>query len=130
MSRIIRRAPWIALGAAGVYYLDAANGPARRRVLADAVRGLADRAGIGRAGATPDRQPSDEPLAPSIAGERVRTRASGPQAEELAAGIADPAPTVMAARILEESEWRVVDRDGTSGERRRSEDTVQVHAAP
>jgi len=47
MFRMIRRAPWIALGALGAYYLDPGNGPARRRTLATRVRDLAGSAAPG-----------------------------------------------------------------------------------
>lgn len=43
MDRMIRRAPWIALGAAGAYYLDPIDGRTRRRMLTDQVRSAVDR---------------------------------------------------------------------------------------
>ena len=38
MFRMMRRAPWIVLGAVGAYYLDGANGAARRRSAASKVQ--------------------------------------------------------------------------------------------
>jgi hypothetical protein len=131
MFRMIRRAPWIALGAAGVYYLDTASGAARRTAAAERARTLVER-GRERWQATLEGAPSaggggtvDAPLAPSVSDERVRTRADGPQAEESAAGVPAPARGAMAKTILEDSEARVTDRAGTSDESRRSEDTVE-----
>jgi len=43
MDRMMRRAPWIALGAAGAFYLDPAAGAARRRDLAGRVRDVVGR---------------------------------------------------------------------------------------
>ena len=42
MSTLIRRAPWVALGAAAVYYADSENGPARRTRAADRFKALTD----------------------------------------------------------------------------------------
>lgn len=56
--------------------------------------------------------------------DRVATRARDPLAEEVAVGIDEPASEAMAARILEESEARVLDPAGTAEEHRHSEDTV------
>ena len=133
MFRMIRRAPWIALGAAGVYYLDAASGPARRAAAAARTRALIERgrerwqeslvtASSADGGAV---VLDDAPLAPAVSDERVRTRAGGAQAEESAAGVPGPARGAMAKTILEDSEARVTDRVGTSDESRRSEDTVE-----
>ena len=44
MFRMIRRAPWIALGAAGAFYFDSVNGAARRRDVVRRARELAQRA--------------------------------------------------------------------------------------
>jgi len=133
MFRMIRRAPWIALGAAGAYYLDAASGAARRESAATWTRTQVER-GRDRWRATPVSASSadgvavatvDAPLVAAVSDERVRTRSDGPQAEESAAGVPAPARDAMAKTILEDSEARVTDRAGTSGESRRSEDTVE-----
>jgi len=50
MFRMIRRAPWIAIGALGAYYLDPGNGPGRRRTLVTRVRDLAGSAAPGTFG--------------------------------------------------------------------------------
>ena len=133
MFRMIRRAPWIALGAAGVYYLDGSSGAARREAAAAWARAQVER-GRDRWRATLVSASSedgvaivlaDAPLEASVSDERVRTRSEGPQAEESAAGVPQPAREAMAKTILEDSEERVTDRVGTSGESRRSEDTVE-----
>lgn len=132
MFRMMRRAPWIVLGAVGAYYLDGANGAARRRSAASKVQEWASSLGgqwqtagpLGR-GSEPR---TDPPLAPSVSADRVRSRAAEPLAEEQAAGVGEPASPAMAQQILEESEERVTDRAGTAGERRRSEDTVEPEA--
>jgi hypothetical protein len=133
MFRMIRRAPWIALGAAGVYYLDATSGPARRSAAGAWTRTLVERGRDRWQGTLAAPSPADDglivvvdaPLMASVSHERVRTRADGPQAEESAAGVPAPALDAMAKTILEDSEHRVTDRVGTSDERRRSEDTVE-----
>lgn len=67
MFRTIRRAPWIALGAAGAYYLDGANGPARRRDARDRIRTLKDQArdkiqnDLRSGGSDPMETPSSAP---------------------------------------------------------------------
>ena len=38
MFRIIKRSPWIALGAAGAWFLDPAQGPQRRAMITTKVR--------------------------------------------------------------------------------------------
>lgn len=122
MFRLMRRAPWIALGAAGAYYLDGQNGSARRRQLAARAREWVDRAQAQwqeRAVA-----PVDAPLAPSVPEDRVTARADAPLGAERAAGVSGSELPPMAEQILTESEWRVTDRAGTSGEHRRSEETV------
>ncbi len=133
MFRMIRRAPWIALGAAGAYYLDGSSGAARRDAAAAWTRTQLER-GRDRWRATLVSASSedggaivlpDAPLEAYVSDERVRTRSDRPQAEESAAGVPQPAPDAMAQTILEDSEERVTDRVGTSGERRRSEDTVE-----
>lgn len=131
MFRMIRRAPWIALGAAGAYYLDASNGPSRRRAAAAKVREWGSALGgpwsaVGTDGGPPP--PADAPLTPSVPRDRVRSRAAEPLAEEQAAGVDEPASPAMAEQILTESERRVTDRAGTESEHRRSQDTVEPEA--
>jgi hypothetical protein len=135
--RMVRRAPWIAIGAAGAYFLDAASGASRRRDVTDRAREAVDRLKaqwLGSSGAetvrsdgafddVPDQTPSGpEASPPSVGADRVRARAKGLLAEEEAAGVGGPERGAMAERILEESDARVSRR--TSSERRRSEDTV------
>lgn len=43
MFRTFRRAPWIALGAAGAYYLDGTKGPTRRRDALERIQSLTER---------------------------------------------------------------------------------------
>ncbi|MFA5884685.1 MAG: hypothetical protein WDA60_12600 [Acidimicrobiia bacterium] len=130
MFRIIRRAPWIALGAAAAYLLDGENGAARRRHLADATRSLAEQLETSYRSALADRtarsgaHDDDEPLVPTVSATNVETRGAAVLPEEAAAGVSDDASPAMAAQILEESEQRVTDRAGSADERRRSEDTV------
>ena len=52
----------------------------------------------------------------------VASRARALTAEEQDAGVEDPAS--LADAVLEDSEARTMDREGTVVERRRSEDTV------
>ena len=99
MFRMIRRAPWIALGAAGAYYLDGSSGEALRDAAAAWTRNQLER---GR--------------------DRWRATLISSSAED---GGTIVVPDAMAQTILEDSEERVTDRVGTSGERRRSEDTVE-----
>jgi hypothetical protein len=134
MFRIMRRGPWIALGAAGAYFFDGRNGATRREEAKAGLRSLIERmkdsgtSGPGMSGRREPRESDldthDAPLAPSVSDERVRSRSKSPQAEETSAGIRRPAPTRMAEQILEDSERRVTDRSGTSAESRRSEETV------
>jgi hypothetical protein len=134
MFRIMRRGPWIALGAAGAYFFDGRNGATRREEAKAGMRSLIERmkdTGTGGHGAGwrpeprgSDVESQDPPLAPSVSDELVRSRSKSPQAEETSAGVARPAPTRMAEQILEDSERRVTDRSGTSAESRRSEETV------
>lgn len=126
--RVIRRAPWLAIGAAAAYYMDPDNGSARRADATTRMRGLVTKAKEQWQGesdwSTRPTTEVDAPLAPSVPSSQVGSRAGQPQAEERTAGVASPAPSGMAEQILEESEWRVTDRAGTSREHRRSEDTV------
>jgi hypothetical protein len=125
MFRLIRRSPWIALGAAAAYFLDGENGPERRRRAGERGRAWAERVREQwRAGPRPVALDTDEPLAPSVPDERRRSRADEPLGEEQAAGVPSPAPPAMAEQILAESERRVTDRAGTTEEHRRSEETV------
>ena len=55
--------------------------------------------------------------------ELVAERAHELTAEEQAAGVDDP--TALADAVLTESEDRTLDRTGTAGEHRKSEDTVE-----
>lgn len=129
MFRMIRRAPWIALGAAGAYFLDAQSGARRRRDVVDRARAWWDqwRAAPGFDGPVPIED--DPPLPASLPFDRVVTRAEGAQAEETAAGVPEPARTAMARTILQESEERVTDRALAGAERRRSEETVEPQGA-
>lgn len=63
-------------------------------------------------------------MSDSAATERdlVESRADALTSEEQEAGVDDP--TSLAKAVLAESEERTVDREGTTVERRRSEDTV------
>jgi len=130
VTRIVRRAPWIALGAATVYLADPAHGSARRRRLADNARLLAEQAqaAIRRLRADPTTLPGGDrdgvQLTATVSTDNVATRAADLLPEESAAGVSDEESGAMAAQILGESEERVTDRSNTAGERRRSEDTV------
>ena len=53
----------------------------------------------------------------------VASRADALTPEELEAGVDDP--ETLAKALLDESEERLTDREGTTRERRRSEDTVE-----
>jgi len=125
MFRLIRRAPWIALGAAGAYYMDKSSGPARRAQLKQKAFAMKDQwmgSRTGGGGSAAFR--SEPPLQASLTDDVIGGRRQSPLAEETSAGVASPAPTPLAERILEDSERRVTDRPGTVAEERRSEDTV------
>jgi hypothetical protein len=124
MFRIIRRAPWIAIGAAGAYFFDPERGSERRRDALDRAKGWTGRVREQVQGQGTLPLQSDAPLAPSVPDERVASRAKAPLAEEQQAGVNPSASAGMAEQILKESEWRVTDRAGTSVEHRRSEETV------
>lgn len=139
MFRIIRRAPWIAIGAGAAYYLDPDSGPTRRRDTAERARAWTRRVReewLDRPGPDPGPRASDSstvppvsadaPLTPSVPEDRVKSRAGAPLAEEEAAGVPGPARDAMAEQILADSERRVTDRAHTGAERRRSEETVET----
>lgn len=144
MFRIIRRAPWIAVGAGAAYFLDGPSGSARRRDVAERAKAWAqhmreewlERSGSRRVtspvtspwatgGTTFESASGDAPLVPSVPEDRVTARAEAPLAEEQSAGVPDPAREAMAEQILTESERRLTDRAGTGTEHRRSEETVE-----
>ncbi|HEY4411237.1 MAG TPA: hypothetical protein VGO87_15290 [Acidimicrobiia bacterium] len=58
----------------------------------------------------------------------VAERAEELTPEEQQAGVDDP--EALAEAVLTESERRTLDRRGTAGEHRRSEDTVEPHVDP
>lgn len=60
---------------------------------------------------------------PATQRDLVERRADALTPEEREAGVDDP--TVLAEAVLAESEERTVNREGTTVERRRSEDTVE-----
>jgi len=130
MNRILRRAPWIALGAATAYFADPENGAARRHRLAHHARALAEqikascRSVLADRTTLPGGDRDGAQLAATVSTDNVATRGADPLPEETAAGVSDDESPAMAAQILEESEQRVTDRSSTAGERRRSEDTV------
>lgn len=144
MFRIIRRAPWIAIGAGTAYFLDGRSGAARRRDVAERATTWArrmreewlERPGTGIAtsptatevtgGITGEAERGGPLLVPSVPEERVRSRAEAPLAEEQTAGVPHPAREAMAEQILAESEQRVTDRARTGTEHRRSEETVET----
>lgn len=106
MFRTIRRAPWIALGATAAYYLDGANGPARRRDAMERAQRLADRAREQMRGTMPPMSGDDSIAAP---------------VSESVAGVSGAARMGVTSQVVEESEWRAT---GIGEEHRRSEDTV------
>jgi len=130
MNHILRRAPWIALGAATAYLADPEHGAARRRSLAHNARALANqiegscRGVLAGRSTLPGGDRDGAQLTATVSTGNVATRASDPLPEETAAGVSDEESAAMAAQILGESEQRVTDRSNTAGERRRSEDTV------
>ena len=125
MPRVVRRAPWIAVGAVAAFYLDPSNGAVRRRAALGRAREWSARLrGPGGLGGPRGVRAADVPLTPSVPDERVESRAAVPLPEEQRAGVPDSAREAMAQQILVESEWRVTDRAGTSVEHRRSEETV------
>lgn len=137
MFRIIRRAPWIAIGAGAAYYLDPVCGPGRRQDTAERARAWTrrlreewlDRPTVGAdpwaSDGTARAERPDPPLVPSVPEDRVKSRAGAPLAEEQAAGVPDPAREAMAEQILADSERRLTDRAHAGAERRRSEETVE-----
>ena len=130
MTRIARRALWIALGAATAYFADPAHGAARRGRLAHNARLLAEQVETAIRGVRADRTtlPGGDrdgaQLTATVSTDNVSTRAAEPLPEESAVGISEDESGPMAAQILGESEQRVTNRSNTAGERRRSEDTV------
>jgi hypothetical protein len=57
MFRIIKRSPWIALGAAGAWFLDPAQGPQRRTMAVTKARQWKDELTSSRPATTPNQGP-------------------------------------------------------------------------
>jgi hypothetical protein len=66
MFRIIKRAPWIALGALGAWFFDGEHGDERRRTVATRVKELASDRKVDRARPELGREPVSETTAPVV----------------------------------------------------------------
>ena len=58
MFRIIKRSPWIALGAAGAWFLDPVQGPQRRSMVTSKARRWKDELASSRPASTPFGTPA------------------------------------------------------------------------
>ena len=69
MFRIIKRSPWIALGAAGAWFLDPVQGPQRRSMVTMKARQWTTELKASRPTTTPADQPFPGTSGTSVAGE-------------------------------------------------------------
>jgi hypothetical protein len=127
LMRVIRRSPWIAVGAAGAWLFDPQQGPQRRERVQARAREMIDEL-KGGAQRQVNRAAEDLSLEPQVASDNVASRASGLLPEESSAGVGTAGSAGLAGAVLDESEQRTVDRE--KGESRASSDTVPPTPAP
>jgi hypothetical protein len=121
LMRIIKRSPWIAVGAAGAWLFDAQQGPQRRERVQARAREMVEEL-KGGAPRQFDRAAEDLSLEPQVSSDNVTSRASGLLPEESSSGVGTAASSGLAEAVLDESEQRTVGRQ--KSESRTSADTV------